>query len=893
MTTEQIRYEFEVLTGDAVQELNAFSSAFNSLGRGFKQAGSLSKSVSKTFGGVTKSVRGLSKAFSVLTGVAIGKALSDGAKEAIDLYESINLLKVTFGDASDEAQEFVEKVTDMYGFDTRTIVDMMGSFKAMGNAVGMTSDVSSELSKSLTAMTVDLSSLLNMELDTAFNRVQSAMRGMSRAALGLNMDIRATTVEAYANSKGIKKQFETMTEAERELLRYMLMVQQSQDAMGDFANTADFNANRLRVLNQQFTEVGRVIGQFFKPALDAVLPVLIGVTMVVKELLLMLASLMGVSINWDDIAGGSGGQGLYDAQEGIEGIGSAADDTKKKINKLLAPFDELNVLSENTDSSGAGGVGGWTDIDPAILALFKEMQYELANADTKANQIKESILSFMGITPDGDSWVYAPDVFEKNLKEKLPNWTKTIEALFDIDYERLLDNVTTIFSDMGNIFKRTVQIILEDFTRLTGFEFSDSSFATWLGNLNTNLENLHTWLSNNQEEIAQFIAKFVEFATVATVLASVLSPLGSILITIGVASIGIGSAFSLISSILGGVLTAFGSLKGLFVSLSVASTTLKTFLLGIKNALGATTTGLVAASSSGTSFVGVVQTLISGLASLSGVAVAMYTALAAVFIGGFIHWMATSEEFRVYLTSWGGWIKNIALGVKDIFVAVFDAVSKAITHISERFSNAFESIAMMVDGLLQVLSGLVDFIAGVLTGDWERALQGLYDIWYGAWSAVLNTIGAVLNVGISAVNNFVQNVVDAVCAMVNKLLSAIPEVVKAKLGLPSSITVPTVELLPEIPVYTPPPFPFAAGGVVTGPTRALIGETGRDEAVIPLDNSPQMLDLIDKIANKVNQGGETVVKVYIGDREWDAFTYESAQRGQKLVGAQPIREGRA
>ena len=893
MTTEQIRYEFEVFTGDAVQELNAFSSAFNSIGKGFKQVGSLSKSVSKTFGGVSKSVRGLTKAFSALTGVAIGKALSDGAKEAIDLYESINLLKVTFGEASDEAQEFVEQVTDMYGFDTRTVVDMMGSFKAMGNAVGMTSDVSSELSKSLTAMTVDLSSLLNMELDTAFNRVQSAMRGMSRAALGLNMDIRATTVEAYANSKGIKKQFETMTEAERELLRYMLMVQQSQDAMGDFANTADFNANRLRVLNQQFTEVGRVIGQFFKPALDAVLPVLIGVTMVVKELLLMLASLMGVSINWDDIAGGSGGQGLYDAQDGIEGIGSAADDTKKKINKLLAPFDELNVLSENTDSSGAGGVGGWTDIDPAILALFKEMQYELANADTKANQIKESILSFMGITPDGDSWVYAPDVFEKNLKEKLPNWTQTIEALFDLDYKRLLGNVANIFSDLGNIFKRTVQIILEDFTRLTGFEFSDSSFATWLDNLNTNLENLHTWLSNNQEEIAQFIAKFVEFAIVATVLASVLSPLGSILITIGVASIGIGSAFSLISSILGGVRTAFGSLKGLFVSLSVASTTLKTFLLGIKNALGATTTGLVAASSSGTSFVGVVQTLISGLASLSGVAVAMYTALAAVFIGGFIHWMATSEEFRVYLTSWGGWIKNIALGVKDIFVAVFDAVSKAITHISERFSNAFESIAMMVDGLLQVLSGLVDFIAGVLTGDWERALQGLYDIWYGAWSAVLNTIGAVLNVGISAVNNFVQNVVDAVFAMVNKLLSAIPEVVKAKLGLPSSITVPTVELLPEIPVYTPPPFPFAAGGVVTGPTRALIGEAGRDEMVMPLDNSPQMLDFIDKIADRVSGGSETVVKVYIGDREWDAFTYESAQRGQKLVGAQPIREGRA
>lgn len=890
MTTEQIRYEFEVLTGDAVQELNAFSSAFNSLGRGFKQAGSLSKSVSKTFGGVTKSVRGLSKAFSALTGVAIGKALSDGAKEAIDLYESINLLKVTFGDASDEAQEFVEKVTDMYGFDTRTIVDMMGSFKAMGNAVGMTSDVSSDLSKSLTAMTIDLSSLLNMELDTAFNRVQSAMRGMSRAALGLNMDIRATTVEAYANSKGIKKQFETMTEAERELLRYMLMVQQSQDAMGDFANTADFNANRLRVLNQQFTEVGRVIGQFFKPALDAVLPVLIGVTMVVKELLLMLASLMGVSINWDDIAGGSGGQGLYDAQDGIEGIGEAADGTKKKIDKLLAPFDELNVLSENTSSGGAGGLGGWTDIDPAILALFKEMQYELANADTKANQIKDSILAFMGITPDGDSWVYAPDVFEKNLKEKLPNWTQTIEALFDLDYKRLLGNVANIFSDLGNIFKRSAQIVLEDFERITGFDFGDASLAKWLRNLNTNLEDLHTWLQDNQEEVANFIAKFVEFATISAVVSAVLGPIGSALVTIGVASIGISGAFSAISTLLGVISPAFGGLLTIFTSLSVASTTLKTYLLGIKNALGATTSSLAVAGTSGASFVGVIQDLLTMIAQLSPNIVAMGALMATVFVGGIAKWIATSDEFRAHLGRWGEALKTIFVGVRDIFMVVFNAISLSIDTVATRFSGFFDGVTGVISSLIEVLAGFVEWLAGVFTGDVDRRLKGIQQVFWGFANALNSIWVAVTNLIIGGVNFLVDKIVNGIIGAVQRVLDAISDIL-AFVGIHFSINVPTIDPIPFMPVPTLPK--FATGGVVTGPTHALIGEAGRDEMVMPLDNSPQMLDFIDKIADRVSGGGETVVKVYIGDREWDAFTYESAQRGQKLVGAQPIREGRA
>jgi Na+/H+ antiporter NhaD/arsenite permease-like protein len=139
---------------------------------------------------------------------------------------------------------------------------------------------------------------------------------------------------------------------------------------------------------------------------------------------------------------------------------------------------------------------------------------------------------------------------------------------------------------------------------------------------------------------------------------------------------------------------------------------------------------------------------------------------------------------------------------------------------------------------------------------------------------------ALLVVGL--IYNFIKSVIDAI----NSVTSIIG---LGKINYPRE-SLFVIDKVPQL-VLPALDYSFGNGGVVTGPTRALIGETGRDEAVIPLDNSPQMLDLIDKIANKVNQGGETVVKVYIGDREWDAFTYESAQRGQQLVGAQPITIG--
>lgn len=85
---------------------------------------------------------------------------------------------------------------------------------------------------------------------------------------------------------------------------------------------------------------------------------------------------------------------------------------------------------------------------------------------------------------------------------------------------------------------------------------------------------------------------------------------------------------------------------------------------------------------------------------------------------------------------------------------------------------------------------------------------------------------------------------------------------------------------------------FASGGVVTSPTYALIGEGKYDEAVIPLGDSPQMNELVQRIADAVDKPNDSDtpvnVRVFIGGDEYDAFTYKAAKRGEKKVGAQPL-----
>ena len=81
--------------------------------------------------------------------------------------------------------------------------------------------------------------------------------------------------------------------------------------------------------------------------------------------------------------------------------------------------------------------------------------------------------------------------------------------------------------------------------------------------------------------------------------------------------------------------------------------------------------------------------------------------------------------------------------------------------------------------------------------------------------------------------------------------------------------------IPRIPPLRMPRIPaLATGGVIQSPTMALMGEGRYDEAILPLEDSPQMEHLVQRIADAVdkqNPGDEDdktiVVKVYLDGQE--------------------------
>lgn len=832
---ENIRYMFEVVTYEAVRELEALSRGFNSLSTGFKKLSSLGNSFSRTMHTGASSIKKLTTAASALSGVALGKVFADATKEAIDYYETLNLFQVAMKGSIEQGNEFINTISEWYGLDPKNLMQYTGIFYEMAYAVGAPDKAAQQLSTSLTALSVDLASLFNVDVEKVTNNLTSGIRGMSRAVVKYGLDLRATTVEAYANSLGITQQYESMNEASREILRYLVAVKQARDATGDFGRTIEQPANQLRVFKEQMSQVGRAIGTFIIQPLQAALPVINGFVMAIRIMLETLAAVMGFKLEVDNA---SLNDSLNDTSDAVASIGSSADGTKKKIKALLAPFDELNILQENT-SGGSGGSGGATleygEVDPLLLQALEDAQYTLEEVRMKAMDTRDAVLAFFGFKPDGDSWVYSPELFEKNLKEKFPNWQKTIEALFNFNYEGFLSNVSLLFGSFKRIAQEAISIVIQDLSNLLGIDFSDSTIAGWIDGLNQKFFELRSWIVENEDEIAQFLAKIIEF----------------------------GGAFLIVSSVLGAISKIFSVFSGIATTIS-----------GIFRVMSGAISAVAPAVSS---VIGILGNLVEFLTlNLTGYGLAALALFVAGFIDGFKDIWSNSEQFRdnigTLVKNIGSLLLSIVDLVKNLVKRVIDVVSPVIKTIGDILQPIYPLIVGIINSIVGVVRGLVDILNGILTGDLTIVFKGFMKI-------IMGLVEAVMNVGAGIVNSVISLIFGAINGIGRMIYGFIKGVVKSVnaitglLGL-KTFSYPSESLFvhKNIPKIVPPAFnyKFAEGGVVTGPTRALIGEAGRSEAVIPLDNSPQMKQLVNQIAEAVKSNKDSKpieVRVFLDSRE--------------------------
>lgn len=319
---------------------------------------SVSKKASGGFGKFASSLRKVERVLNIVT-----DKCAEWFNESNSYIEALNLFEVTMGKGAEAAKEYADKLQNLMGIDVKEWINYQGSFNQLLTGYGMDESVSNQMSQQLTQIAYDLSSLWNTDVQTAFQKVQSGMSGQIKGLKVWGINLSVAQLKETALAHGIELSTSKMTEAQKATLRYITIMEKTQNVQGDLARTIITPANAMRILNAQITQMKRALGNIVSVLVVKFIPVLQVVVNWLTVAAQRVADLLGFQLPEIDYSGLDMSSSFADdLTEGLD----ESNDEAKKLKKTLMEFDELNVLNAPTDTTSTSVLGGGLPADLGI-----------------------------------------------------------------------------------------------------------------------------------------------------------------------------------------------------------------------------------------------------------------------------------------------------------------------------------------------------------------------------------------------------------------------------------------------------------------------------------------------------------------------------------------------
>ena len=334
---------------------NSLASSLNVFSKSAKSAKINSFSLASAFGKIYASYWLLFRAFHKLG-------------EAIDISSSLteveNVVRTTFGNYEKMIQDFSKTSIQDFGMSELTAKQVASRFQAMGVAMGFSQKNMANMSLELTKLTADMASFYDMSQTDVARNLQAIFTGETEPLRKYGLDLTQATLKEWALKQGLDADISSMTQAQKAMLRYQYVMQNTAAAQGDFARTADTWHNQITVLTQSFQQLASIIGgaliNAFKPFVRTLNQVMQYVIAFAETVTNALGSIFG----WQyEVSAGGVAEDWADGMDDFsDATGDAAKNAKKLKNNLLG-IDELNISSGDDDKSGSGAGGGASKVD--------------------------------------------------------------------------------------------------------------------------------------------------------------------------------------------------------------------------------------------------------------------------------------------------------------------------------------------------------------------------------------------------------------------------------------------------------------------------------------------------------------------------------------------------
>ena len=420
----------------AVASASKSLDAYNSKSRGAKtHTGGLFSAISSLVSGA----RNVKSTF-----LAISSAFSFFYDESAEYIEHLNLFNVAMGSASQSASAFAQKVSDAMGIDPGKWMEYQGTLNMMIEGFGVASDKAQIMSQNLTQLSYDYSSLMNVDVSTAFDKIQSAMSGQIKGLKEYGNNVSVAMVKQTGLKYGLQGNVSTWDQNTQAIMRYITIMNNASkvDVFNDMARTINTPSNAVRILAQQFKLLRRAVGNIASVFATAVIPYIQVAVELLNKFANFVAGLFGFKLPTIDYSGlDKGSDAMDDMADSAKDAGSSVGGATKKVKDLKKElqtlgFDELNILNSpknDSDSggsgggSGGGGIGGGAGIGDIDLPQYDFLKGLKKDTDEIEKKLKELF------KPVTDSWnKYGKgvmDSFKFSLNE-LSELTKSIGKSF-------------------------------------------------------------------------------------------------------------------------------------------------------------------------------------------------------------------------------------------------------------------------------------------------------------------------------------------------------------------------------------------------------------------------------------------------------------------------------
>lgn len=822
---------------------------------------------------------------------AIG-TLEKLADAGIDLERAFLTTSAYIGqEATDNVYNFINSISSA----SNTMFASINDVVAAAGSMGLASDQLVEATENMTIMGRNLGVLI----------------GDTKKAF---LDLGQTISKGYVGRNSIlyriftKQEIEQVRKLGSEVEQYNFILERSgrvQDLYNEYIQTA---AGKVSLLRMQWQEMLTNIGTIALNLYAIVAPVLTKILTIANQLLSVLISVFGwepKSVGFNSVAADIG-QSLEDV------AGSAA-----KANKQLASFDDVIQINDNK-SSGGGGVGGIDPqalgdfsglLDDALnksndfVNLWEHFKELMSTGDYfgAGEEFMKVISKLLENIPWDDIKKKAGDVGEAI--------AKFLNGIFNVDNEDILkawQNVGKTIAEALNTVITAVGSFLKEFDfNMMGKALGQAWDSLW-DNLDTEgaaealyeafmgvFEFVLGWLeggglSRMAEGIADIISNFFKNFDIETDTDTIVN-----------------AVVGVIDDIINALYTVVEALTSDDVR-KVVFTLIEKLVGAFKDNAADWGQKLNTIASDIMSFLSDAMTT----ADNAGLQSAIGTFLENLKLGDLLH-QYIELKVQAWLTAFGTKTKYMIDSVGGLILKVLEEllyriayiigqlignILKLLYNLGAKIGEALWGIGEAVFGWLgtfigKVLGDIIGLFANIIiyaiafgTGIITKIKEILTFIGEALSDFVTFIITGIANLGVS-IGNGIAGIAESVGAKVGEFIELLKsafndfwEFIKgifdvekwAELGTKVidglwnaiksiwnntigslSLDIPGIGDWEGIHVAVPK---LATGGIITGPTTALIGEAGA-EAVLPLKNNTQWMDILaSKVANQITSG---------------------------------------